>query len=212
MAAINLYDKYGMVVDSGKEIFRENEVGNVMFIIQEGSVRITKTIDGKPHILSVLGKGDFFGEMAIVTRVKRTATATAAGTVRLLSFDREGFLSMIAKNGRIALNIIDKLCRRLQAANAQIQHLVKRSENGMIGLNLYYAFAENGMEQARLDVHKISRDMSINLAISQENIIIFIKQLEKTGSVALDGNVLILKDRAWITSISESSNPGRANP
>ena len=77
MASINLFEKYGMVVDTGKEIFLEGEVGDLMYIIQEGSVRISKLIDGKPHILAVLGKGDFFGEMAIVTRVKRTATATA---------------------------------------------------------------------------------------------------------------------------------------
>ncbi len=205
MASTNLFEKYGIVVDSGKEIFREGEVGELMYIIQEGNVRISKMIDGKPHILAVLGKGDFFGEMAIVTRVKRTATATAVGTVRLLSFDRAGFLSMIEKNARIALNVIDKLCRRLQAANAQIQVLVKRNEAGLIGLNLSYAFAETGTEPPTIDLHKTTRDISLSLEVPQERSMAFIKRLENAGVVSIAENTVTLLDRKKLTSIAESA-------
>jgi len=209
MASTNLFDKYGMVFDTGKEIFREGEVGDVMYIIQEGNVRISKMIDGKPHILAVLGKGDFFGEMAIVTRVKRTATATAASTVRLLTFDRNGFVSMIQKNASIALNIIDKLCRRLQSANAQIQVLVKRNEAGMIGLHLYYAFAEHGMEHATLDLHKTLRDISLNIEIPQERAMAFLKKLEDAGVVSMGDNTISLVDQKRLTSIAESAGGKR---
>lgn len=205
MAEHTLFDKYGIVVDSGKEIFKENEVGNVMYIIREGNVRISKLIDGKQHILAVLGKGDFFGEMAIVTRVKRTATATAVGTVRLLSFNREGFVNMVAKNAAIALNIIDKLCRRLQAANAQIKVLANRNEKGMICQNLYYAFEENGMEQARLDLHKTARDISLNIGVDQERSMALFRKLGDAGIVALKENALMLVDRKRLEALSQSS-------
>jgi len=205
MASTNLFEKYGMVVDTGKEIFQEGEVGDLMYIIQEGSVRISKLIDGKPHILAVLGKGDFFGEMAIVTRVKRTATATAASTVRMLSFDRNGFVSMIANNARIALNIIDKLCRRLQSANAQIQVLVKRNESGLIGQHLYYAFAEHGMDNAALDLHKTTRDISLSLEIPQERSFAFLRSLAEVGVVKIENNTISLLDRERLTSIAESA-------
>ena len=205
MASTNLFEKYGMVVDTGKEIFLEGEVGDLMYIIQEGSVRISKLIDGKPHILAVLGKGDFFGEMAIVTRVKRTATATAASTVKLLSFDRNGFVSMVANNARIALNIIDKLCRRLQAANAQIQVLVKRNESGLIGQHLYYAFAESGMDNATLDLHKTTREISLSLEIPQERSFAFLKSLAEVGVVKIENNMVSLLDRKRLTSIAESA-------
>jgi CRP/FNR family transcriptional regulator, cyclic AMP receptor protein len=197
----SLFQKYGIVVDSGKEIFRENEAGNVMYIIQDGNVRISKLIDGKHHTLAVLGKGDFFGEMAIVTRVKRTATATAVGTVRMLSFDRNGFLSMIANDARIALNIIDKLCRRLQAANAQIQVLANRNEKGRILLDLYYAFAE----QAKLDLHKTTREISINLDVDQERILALLKKLGQAGIVSIGENVLVLRDRERLASLAQSA-------
>ncbi len=56
----------------------------------------------------------------------------------LLAFDRNGFLSMIYKNPKIALNVIDKLCRRLQNANLQVQHLVRKNAKGLVALNLAY--------------------------------------------------------------------------
>ena len=205
-----LYDKFGMVVDSGKIIFSENQEGDRMYIIQEGSVRISKLIDGKSHILAVLSKGEFFGEMAIVNRVKRTATATAAGTVRLLSFDRKDFMSMVSSNARIALNIIDKLCRRLQAANAQIQHLVRRNEKGLIVLNLHYAFAEHGMMQARLEIHKTSREISLSLELPQEKVIEYIHELQEAGVIEENEGILRLADASTLTALAESA--GAAKP
>ncbi|MBN2050786.1 MAG: cyclic nucleotide-binding domain-containing protein [Spirochaetales bacterium] len=205
MAENVLFDKYGTVYDSGKVIFNENDTGDQMYIIQDGSVRISKKIGGKEHILAVLGKGDFFGEMAIVNQVSRTATATAVGTVRLLAFNREGFISMVEKNARIALNIIDKLCRRLQQADLQIQHLVKKNEKGLLGLNIYYAFAEGGMEKAVLDYHKLVRDLSLNLEIPQDHITEFIAALAKDRVVALEQSKLMLLDKERITAISEES-------
>ncbi len=203
--ARTLFDKYGIVYDSGKVIFQEGEEGDHMYIIQEGSVRISKMMGGKEHILAVLGKGDFFGEMAIVTSVRRTATATAAGTVRLLAFDRPGFFSMIAKNARIALNIIDKLCRRLQAANAQIQHLVKRNEKDLIALSLYHSFAENGMEKAALEVHKIAREFSYSLEIPQEKVLDFFRELESRGVISVKEGHLYLSDKPSLAKIAEGA-------
>ena len=200
-----LFSKYGIVVDSGKVVFEENAEGDRMFIIQEGNVRISKTMGGKPHILSVLGKGDFFGEMAIVNRVKRTATATAVGTVKLLAFDRPGFVGMIEKNARIGLNVIDKLCRRLQQANTQIQHLVKGNEKGLIALNLLYAFAEQGFEKAVLEIHKTARDISISLEIPNENSLKYFQTLEEQGIIANDGGNLMLLDKVRLSEIAESA-------
>jgi len=205
MADNTLFDKYGLIMDSGKIIFKENEIGDKMYIIQEGNVRISREIGGKEHILAVLSKGDFFGEMAIVTQVARTATATAVGKVKLLSFDREGFISMIEKNARIALNIIDKLCRRLQQANLQIKHLVKKNEKGLVTLNLYYIFSENGMEQASLDLHKTTRDLALLLELPIENVTADIENLKKEGIISVSGSILTLQNKEKLISLVENT-------
>ena len=55
-----------------------------MAIIQRGKVRVSKDFSGKPHVIAVLEKGEFFGEMAIVSRLHRTATVTAIDEVEAL--------------------------------------------------------------------------------------------------------------------------------
>ncbi len=203
MAENTLFTKYGIVVDSGKVLFRENDEGDQMYIIQEGNVRISKMIGGKEHILAVLAKGDFFGEMAIVSRVRRSATATAVGTVHLLAFNREGFLGMIEKNARIALNIIDKLCRRLQAADLQIHHLVRKSSKGLMAMNLYFTFAETGFEKAVLDSVKTMREMSLSLELPYETVTAFFDELKDISIIAISENKLFLKDRGKLAEIGE---------
>lgn len=201
-----LFEKYGMTVDEGKVLFEEGEEGDEMFIIQEGSVRITKNIDGREHTLAVLGKGDFFGEMAIVNRTKRTATAKAASTVRLLRFNREGFLNMVEKNARIALNVIDKLCRRLQQANMQIQHLVRRNERGLIALNLHYTFSENTARVDGVEYTKLLRELSLNLEFPQEKIHKYIAELREKAILKLENDKLELMDAGRLADIAEQEN------
>jgi len=201
MAEETLYTKYGHVVDAGKVIFKEGEEGDQMYIIQEGTVRISKNIDGKEYTLAVLGKGDFFGEMALLTRVQRTATVTAGDTVKYLAFNREGFIGMIEKNAKIALNVIDKLCRRLQQANMQISHLKKNNERGLIALNIYYAFAEAGLNRS-LDSVKVIRDISMNLEISPDLIQQYVKEFETSGIIKIDNQKMLLQDSGRLSALS----------
>ena len=91
----DLFSRFGRNVDAGKVIFQEGEEGDQMFVIQKGRVKVSRSIGGKEQILAILEKGDFFGEMAIVARIKRTATVSALEPVRLLAFNREGFLDCL---------------------------------------------------------------------------------------------------------------------
>ena len=57
-------------------LFREGETGKEMFVLQSGKVAITKTVRDTEKILAMLGPGEFFGEMAIISNRPRNATAT----------------------------------------------------------------------------------------------------------------------------------------
>ncbi len=118
-----LLQKYGRAFEPGELIFEEDEEGDHMFIIQEGQVQISRTINGKDTPMALLEKGEFFGEMAIVNRIRRTARARAHIRTQLLAFDRTGLEQLVEKNPKIALSIIDRLCRRLGSANAQIRQM-----------------------------------------------------------------------------------------
>ena len=86
-----LFQKYGQVIEAGRDLFKEGDPGDTMYIIQKGRIKITKRVNNVEKILMVLGKGDFFGEMALIRQTPRTATATAIDTCELLTFNRNGF-------------------------------------------------------------------------------------------------------------------------
>lgn len=193
MSDSSLFNKFGRNVPGGQIIFKENEDGEHMYIIQEGSVKISKMISGKEHILAIINKGDFFGEMAIVSRLKRTATATAVGEVQLLAFNREGFIQMIEKNAKIGLNIIDKLCRRIESANQQIKMLVKKDIKSLIAMNLYYLCQSSELgDNLYFDkvTDSISRNMDLPIDIIQQKF----EDFHKKGIVEITGNRIIIKD------------------
>ncbi len=111
---------------AGDLIFSQGDLGTEMFIIQEGEVHIVKHISGEPHILSKLEKGDFFGEMALLESVPRTADAVAVSDVKALVINGARFDEMLRKNPEIAVRIIRKYCKRLREANTLLEHLVGR--------------------------------------------------------------------------------------
>ena len=101
---------------AGDVIFRQGELGTEMFILQEGEVNVVKHINGESHTLSHLEKGDFFGEMAVLESVPRTADAIAATDVRALVINGARFDEMLRKNPEVAVRIIRKYSKRLREA------------------------------------------------------------------------------------------------
>lgn len=194
MAENPLFDKYGQTLRDGTIIFRENEGGDKMYIIQNGAVRINKTIDGREHTLAELGKSEFFGEMAIVSNTPRSATAVAVGTVELLAFDRAGFEAMIGKNTKIAMSVIDKLSKRLQNANTQIQTLVRSNQRSMIALNLYNSFSEKESDAA-LTLDSTVERIALELQCPRDAVMEVITGFDSSGICKIEGNALRFKDK-----------------
>ncbi|MCL2705480.1 MAG: cyclic nucleotide-binding domain-containing protein [Spirochaetaceae bacterium] len=191
---IALFEKFGTSFNNNEIIFKEGEEGTQMYIIQEGSVRISRIIGTTEHIIDILKKGDFFGEIAIVSKIKRTATATAIGDVQLLAFNREGFIQMIEKNAKIALNIIDKLCKRLEHANLQIKRLVKKDIKSLIAMNLYYIIQSKGVDINNLNydrtIDNIAKNMEVPVGLVKEKFIDF----EKDSVITISDSKIIINN------------------
>jgi CRP-like cAMP-binding protein len=115
-----------LAFSAGERIFSQGELGTEMYILQEGVVEIVKHISGESHILSRLEKGDFFGEMAILEAMPRTADAIAATEVRVVAINGSRFDEMLRKNPEVAVRIIRKYSKRLREANTLLEKLVGR--------------------------------------------------------------------------------------
>jgi CRP-like cAMP-binding protein len=111
---------------AGDRIFSQGELGTEMYIIQEGEVEIVKNINLESHTLSLLEKGDFFGEMAILEALPRTADAIAKTEVKVVAINGSRFDEMLRKNPEVAVRIIRKYSKRLREANSLLERLVGR--------------------------------------------------------------------------------------
>lgn len=112
---------------AGAVLFREGDRGATMYVIRSGKVRIWKHISETELTLAVLGPGEFFGEMALLEGLPRSAGATVVDEAELIELQRDAFETLVRKNGEIAVRLMRRLSARLREADRQVQALMSRS-------------------------------------------------------------------------------------
>jgi len=105
-------------------IFCEHEIGEELYIIQQGKVNITKILQDKEILLAVLKESDIFGEMALLENKPRTASAIAVGDVVVLRVNKANFEVMVVQKPQIATRLIQLLSERIWIAFKQLENLV----------------------------------------------------------------------------------------
>lgn len=169
----SMFVRFGREFQPGEVLFREGEMGEVMFVIQAGAVRITKEVGGEEKNLAVLGPGEFLGEMAILNGKPRTATATVVETTRCLVIEAKTLESMVARNAEIALRLIKKLAKRLDSADTLVEILMHRDPKARVMLALARhadAFGEPTEEGIRIRTtpEDIAREVGVDCSVADE--------------------------------------------
>jgi CRP-like cAMP-binding protein len=122
----NPFAKFLTHFEKGHVLFREGDEGEDMFIIQSGKVAIKKKVkEGGEATLAVLEKGDFFGEMALLERLPRSATAEVIETGDLIVIGGDTLGDMIKTNPEIAVRMLRKQSIRLRETNKQLEQALK---------------------------------------------------------------------------------------
>src|SRR5258705_9590359 len=101
----------------GEYICHEGDEGNTFHIIIEGELEVVVGQDDSARVLSILKKGDFFGEMAMLQGGRRTASVIVSRRSRLVTLDRTSFNSLFLKNPKALEYFTRVLCKRIADAN-----------------------------------------------------------------------------------------------
>lgn len=107
----------------GETLVRQGEVGDCMFVLQEGEVEVIKEEDGREAVVDVLKAGEMFGEMAIIERQLRSATVRAVTPVRVLTIDKKTFLRRVHEDPTLALNVLKTMSNRIRKLDAELATL-----------------------------------------------------------------------------------------
>jgi CRP/FNR family cyclic AMP-dependent transcriptional regulator len=111
-------------------LFRAGDEGDAMYLIERGKVRIcVQATDGRDMTLTELGRGDFFGEMALLDGQRRSADAIVAEDARLAVLSREHFLSFVRSSPDVALELLTALANRLRHTDELLRRSATRNVN-----------------------------------------------------------------------------------
>ena len=115
--------------DAGDVIFVEGSTADRFYIVMEGRVEVWKNYyDPKPDLLAVHGSGRFFGEMALIDELPRSASVVAKQRTRLLYLYRDDFRRLIRERSSIALSVMTGISSMVRKSNeAFVEDLRKRN-------------------------------------------------------------------------------------
>jgi CRP-like cAMP-binding protein len=176
-------------------VFFENEEGDSFFMIVEGRIKVTILgDDGREVILSMLGPGDFFGEMALLDNEPRSATAIAAEESELLSLARVDFQSVATKRS-ITGALIKVLTARLRRANHQISTLALLDVYGRVARVILDMAREEGrrLKDGRIAFRRAThQEIANRIGTTRETVTRMLKDLERQGLIHMDSKEMIV--------------------
>ena len=145
----------------GSVIVFEDDPGDALYLVAKGQVKVVLIgEDGREVILSVLGEGNFFGEMSLIDEKPRSATVIAMVDSVVLVLRREDFQARLRTSPEIAIALLRELSRRLRRADEKIGSLVLLDVNGRLAdLLLRLAEEEGGDRITKKLTHNVLAQM-----------------------------------------------------
>ena len=181
-------------------IFHADESGDVFCLIREGQVKVTMiSPEGKEIILSMLGPGDFFGEMALLDDEPRSATVVATEPLEVVTIWRKDFLQILSENFSITKKVLGELSKRLRSASNRIESLATMDVYGRLA-RFFLDLAkdsgkplDNGYVAVTRPTHQAIANM---IGTSRETVSRLIHDLMKQNLLLSEGKTIYLRRSA----------------
>jgi CRP/FNR family transcriptional regulator, cyclic AMP receptor protein len=129
----------------GAVLLSQGDVGDALFLVRSGQVKVSVIAeDGREVILSVLGPGSFFGEMALLDDEPRSAHVIAMESTVLLQLRGEDFRERVKLSPALGVSLLREMSRRLRRADETIASLMLLDVNGRVAHLLLKLAREEG--------------------------------------------------------------------
>jgi CRP/FNR family cyclic AMP-dependent transcriptional regulator len=184
-------------------ILFEDDPGDALYIVSAGQVKVVLIgEDGREVILSVLGDGDFFGEMALIDDEPRSAHVIAMKDSQLLVLRRVDFQAQLEAHPKIGLKLLRVLVQRLRRADEKIGGLVLLDVNGRVARLLLDLAAEGGGPRItrRLTHHTIAQ----MIGSSRETVSRAMRELVDRGLIEVTRREISITNRDGLATLTGS--------
>ncbi len=182
----------------GSSIFSEGELGDRLYIILSGKVKLGRhSPDGRENLLAVMGPSDMFGELSVFDPGPRTSTATAVTEVRLATMDRANMREWIARRPEIAEQLLRVLARRLRRTNNNLADLIFTDVPGRVAkqlLQLARQFGQQDSGQLRVTHDLTQEELAQLVGASRETVNKALADFSHRGWLRLEGKSVVILD------------------
>ncbi len=179
-------------------ILMEEEAGSALFVIISGKVKISRTSsDGREVILSILSEADFFGEMAILDGLTRSATVISIEDSELYIIQRTQFLELLKTHPEISISLLQELTQRLRTADMKIKALTLKDAEGKVATVILQIADDYGkIKQGMVEIEKLplQQDLANMAGTSRETISRTLHSFAKKDLVEIEGTKLRILD------------------
>ncbi|MER3490932.1 MAG: transcriptional regulator [Mastigocladus sp. ERB_26_2] len=172
---------------AGRAVLMEDAWGNAVYFVVSGWVKVRRTIGEDSVALAILGRGDFFGEMAILDESPRSTDVIALSSVKLLSISRERFIHILFKDPQLHHRMLQLMVRRLRHANVRLQ--MRSSPPAVKLAHTLVSLGESYSEESHKgrEIFNISfKDLADVTEIGVEETTKIMEKLDEKGWIKID--------------------------
>ena len=178
----------------GSIIMAAGDPTDSLYIILSGRFKVMMSdADGKEVILSILGPGEFFGEMGLIDDAPRSASVVAIEPCELLVITRRDFKKSMTENAEMAMAVMKGLVRRLREADRKIGSLALLDVYGRVA-RLLLDMAETVDGQKMVTKRLPKQDIAKMIGASREMVSRVMKDLQMGGYIEVRGSSIVLRD------------------
>lgn len=183
----------------GVRVFHEGDTSDACYIVREGDLRVTREhSDGRAIALATLGRGDIFGELAMLDGGSRSASVETLSDCELVGLPASDLRRVIATHGDLATKLIVALTRRLRETNERVARQSFQTVPSRVAGVLNQLIAEEAIPVDRegVTVRMTQADLAQLAGTSRESVSRFLAMLERAGVVRVGrGRVTVLEPR-----------------
>ena len=181
-------------VTRGTIIMAAGDPTDSLYIVLSGRLKVMMSdADGKEVILTILGPGEFFGEMGLIDDAPRSASVVAIEACELLAINRRDFKKCLAENFEMSMAVMRGLVRRLREADRKIGSLALLDVYGRVA-RLLLDMAETVDGQKMVTKRLPKQDIAKMIGASREMVSRVMKDLQMGGFIEMRGSTIVLRD------------------
>lgn len=184
-----IFERSSRSFEAGATIFSEGEPGNDMYLIKSGRVKVIRSEKTGTKVLSILGTGSLFGEMALIEAKPRSATVVAMEKTDVLVLTYSDLEQIISGKPEFLFKLIRVLCKRIRFTTCQVRNFAIKSAAGRTA-DLLLMLAESckydSVQTERVKLGVKALEISQMAGLGTDDLDSALEQFRKDGLIVLE--------------------------